>query len=214
MWPNMVAVSSASVTSSGRLDTASRLSYLYQAGIITFWWRWNTGESDRDHQKGVTKGYNNNNVYNFTTNKYSTLRSFEIISHTINEVVFLKWLQKHSYMYLSIKHWFFDAKNVPEIKFIEKRIHYKRNKIICSSKCSRKCEIFLPALIPNGKCMYMYEYFPPMFPYNQNCPLGNDCPHLEPISELSWQIKCVLSEVQTCNLTQNLLGMSPQHVDQ
>lgn len=76
MWPNMVAVSSASVTSSGRLDTASRLSYLYQAGIITFWWRWNTGESDRDHQKGVTKGYNNNNVYNFTTNKYTTFKIF------------------------------------------------------------------------------------------------------------------------------------------
>lgn len=150
MWPNMVAVSSASVTSSGRLNTASRLSYLYQAGIITFWWRWNTGESDRDHQKGVTKGYNNNNVYNFTTNKHSTFKIFW------NYITYNKWGCFSKIDFKSIPTCIFqlnidfDAKNVPEIKFIEKRIHYKRNKIICSSKCSRKCEIFLPALIPNG----------------------------------------------------------------
>lgn len=52
-------------------------------------------------------------------------------------------------MYFLIKYWFFDVKNVLEIKFIEKRIYYKRNKIICSLKCSINYEIFFFVLILN-----------------------------------------------------------------
>lgn len=64
------------------------------------------------------------------------------LSHTINEVVFLKWLQKHSYMYLSIKHWFFDAKNVPEIKFIEKGIHTKETKLYVAQNVVENVKFF------------------------------------------------------------------------